>query len=63
MSPRKSDPNKQATTIRIHQRRFRQLKGALPKYIGATGKIISFVDFTDLIISRGIKSLFRKAKY
>jgi len=59
MSSRKSDPENQAETIRVHKHIARQLRTAHPKYIAKTRSIINFADFTDFVIAAGLKILFK----
>ena len=59
---RKSDPNKQGMSLRIHQPTIDNLRIEHPKHIAKTGKMISFIDFLDKVIAAGLKSI-KKAKY
>jgi len=55
--PRKADPKKQGSSIRIHKPSADLLTKAMAKYIGQTGKVISLTDFIDIVITRGITAL------
>jgi len=57
MSPRKSDPDKQSDTIRVHKSVIDKLRIAHPRYIAKTKEVVNFTNFTDAVVSAGIKSL------